>query len=128
MTTKNINFESIWIAKNVNYSYSADKVLSDDEYLEYKRWEDINTEAMYLKHLPNVKYFRGKNPNIIFHGGCLGCLSQRLYGIERCKGCQYFKCDWSKDDLKVEGEISAKMSSDELKKILGLDNTITPTH
>lgn len=116
---KSADFERIWIAKNVNDEYSAPQVLNADEYLDYKLWEDMNIETMYKKHLPNTRLFRGKNPNIIFHGGCLGCVSQRLHGFERCKGCQYFRYSWDKENLHIKGEDSAKLSGDDFRKLLG---------
>lgn len=112
-------FEKIWIDKNKNDNYNAADSLNDDEYLDYKLWDDMNTEAMYKKHLPNTLLFRGKNPNIIFHGGCLGCMSQRLHGLERCKGCMYFRFNGCNTNLYIKGEESAKMSGDDLKRLLG---------
>lgn len=38
----------------------------------------------------------------IFHGGCLGCSSQKIHGVKRCTGCQYFEADWSLPDLKIK--------------------------
>lgn len=112
-------FEQIWIAKNRNNNYHATDILNDDEYLDYKLWDDMNTEAMYKKHCPNTLLCLGKNPNIIFHGGCLGCLSQRLHGLERCKGCMYFRFGRSKPNLHIEGEEAAKMTTEDLKRLLG---------
>lgn len=113
-------FEQIWIAKNVKDHYHATDALNDDEYLDYKLWEDVNTEMLYKKHLPNTFLSRGKNPNIIFHGGCLGCMSQRLHGLERCKGCMYFRFGQSgKTNLHIKGEAYATISADELQGLLG---------
>ena len=116
---KSAEFEQIWIAKNVNGNYNAADMLNDDEYLDYKLWDDMNTEMLYKKHLPKTFLCRGKNPNIIFHGACLGCLSQRLNGLERCKGCMYFRFSHNKPNLHIEGEKAAKMSSEDLKRLLG---------
>jgi len=116
---KSADFEMIWIAKNVRNDYNAPDCLNDDEYLDYKLWDDMNTEMLYKKHLPNTMLCRGKNPNIIFHGGCLGCMSQRLHGLERCKGCRFFRHSSGSQDLKIEGEEAAKMSADELRRLLG---------
>jgi hypothetical protein len=116
---KSADFELIWVAKNVNDDYNAADCLNDDEYLDYKLWEDINTETMYKKRLPNTHLFRGKNPNIIFHGGCLGCMSQRLHGLERCKGCRYFRRKSGSQDLRINGEEAAKMDANELRRLLG---------
>lgn len=118
---KSAEFELIWVNKNRNNNYCATDILNDDEYLDYNLWEDMNTEIMFKKYLPHTHLFRGKNPNIIFHGGCLGCMSQRLHGFERCKGCQYFRGKWSYPNLKIEGEESDKISGDELRKLLGGD-------
>lgn len=113
------DFELLWIATHVNYQYNATNCLDDDDYIDYNLWEDMNVESLYKKHFPKGILFRGKNPNIIFHAGCLGCLSQRLNGFDRCKGCQYFRVDWNKPNLHIEGEDSAKMSGDDFKRLLG---------
>lgn len=39
---------------------------------------------------------------IIYHGGCLSCISQEKYGIERCNGCQYRRANWSLPNLQIE--------------------------
>jgi len=111
-------FTQIWIAKNVDKDYNAADKLNDNEYLDYKLWEDMNTEALYKKYLPKTFLYSGKNPNIIFHGGCLGCLSQRLHGLDRCKDCRYFRFNCSKLDLRIEGEEAATMSIEDLKRLL----------
>lgn len=41
---------------------------------------------------------------LIFHGGCLECVSQKFDQLERCKGCQYFKADWDLPDLSYTME------------------------
>lgn len=38
------------------------------------------------------KYWR--NNGIIYHGGCLDCCSQHLFGKNRCLSCQYKKPNW----------------------------------
>jgi hypothetical protein len=48
-----------------------------------------------------------KKPTVekgIFHGGCIGCISQEINGVERCTGCQYFNAEWNKPDLRIENE------------------------
>jgi hypothetical protein len=112
-------FERVWIDKNRNKNYYATDILNDDEYLDYKLWEDINIKALYKKYCPNTLLYIGKNPNIIFHGGCLGCLSQRLHGLERCKGCMYFRIIGDKPNLHIEGEEAAKTTEEDLKRLLG---------
>jgi hypothetical protein len=97
-------FEQVWFAKNVNSKYGASNSLRDNDYINYHIWEDQNSAKMYKKNLPKAMVNRGSNPNIIFHGGCIGCISQRNHGIDRCKGCQYFKGNWSKPNLNIEGE------------------------
>ena len=64
---------------------------------------------------------RGSSPNIIFHGGCLGCISQRNHGIDRCKGCQYFRFNHGhiKPNLHIEGEEAAIINADDFKRLLG---------
>ena len=110
-------FEKIWVLKNKDGQYGITHNLDDDEYINYKIWEDIHTLEMFKKHLPDTSVFRGSNPNIIFHAGCLGCLSQRLHGIDRCKGCTYFKFT-NKTNFFIEGEDAATMSADDLKDFL----------
>lgn len=112
-----LRFEQIWIDRNVKDNYSADRNLSDDDRISFKIWEELYWKEMYAKHLPNTKIFKGDNPNIIFHGGCLGCKSQRIHGIDRCKGCSYFKGGDTKN-LFIPGEDCAKMSADDFTNML----------
>ena len=112
-------FEEIWVAENVNSMYGASDSLRDNDYIDYRIWEHENSSKMYKKHLPNITVMRGNNPNIIFHGGCLGCNSQRNHGIGRCKGCQYFRANWNNPNLHIEGEESAKMNDEDFKRLLG---------
>lgn len=113
-----VAFEQVFIAEEVKGHYGASKSLSDDDRINYMIWLDANHDAMYAKHLPEVRVFRGNNPNIIFHGGCLGCLSQRSHGIDRCKGCMYFKFKSDKPNLRIQGEDATKMSGEDLVKFL----------
>lgn len=119
MNYKKAKFERIWVGERVNNVYSATDSLSDDDYIEYKIWENRNSLGMYKKYLPNCTVIRGNNPNIIFHGGCLGCLSQRIHGIDRCKGCLYFRFNTNKPELYIKGEKAATLSGDDFKRLLG---------
>jgi hypothetical protein len=112
-------FEEIWVAENVNSRYGASDSLRDSDYIDYHIWEDQNSNEMYKKHLPNTMVIRGSNPNIIFHGGCLGCISQRNHGIDRCKGCKYFRANWSNPNLRIEGEEADTISGDDFKRLIG---------
>ena len=112
-------FEQIWVAENVHNRYGASDSLRDSDYIDYHIWEDQNSTKMYKKHLPNTMVMRGSNPNIIFHGGCLGCISQRNHGIDRCKGCQYFRFNHSKPNLHIKGEEAAIINADDFKRLLG---------
>ncbi len=38
----------------------------------------------------------------IFHGGCLSCYSQEMFGKSRCYRCQYHKANWALEDLSIE--------------------------
>lgn len=38
---------------------------------------------------------------VIFHGGCLDCNSQEIYGKHRCTGCQYFEANWQLPNLST---------------------------
>lgn len=106
-------FEKLWIEDRVNYE--ALHGLSDAEYICYKIWEDEHKADMYKKHYPNDRVLIGKNPNLIFHGGCLGCLSQRLHGVNRCLGCMYFRFHPSKNNnLFIEGETADVMTQKDI--------------
>jgi hypothetical protein len=100
--TEEEGFEMIWQAEHGSDSF-ATQCLDDDQYIYYKIYDDANWKELYRKYKPNAYVIRGDNPNIIFHGGCLGCKSQRLHGIDRCKGCTYFRCRGG-DDLHIKGE------------------------
>lgn len=82
-------FEQIWIAENKDTNYRIAKKLPDAEYIDYHIWEDINSAEMYKKYFPKAHVMRGNNPNIIFHGGCLGCLSQRAHILDLQKHLIY---------------------------------------
>lgn len=116
---KHDKFEAIWVAEKVDRDYNADRTLNNNDYIDYHLWEDQNWEAMYKKHLPNTKVYRGVNPNIIFHGGCLGCLSQRKNGINRCKGCKYFRGNRNNPSLHIKGEKAATLNSSDLDSVFG---------
>jgi hypothetical protein len=68
-----------------NGNYNPRRTLSDDEYLKY------------------ITYRKGRKPSgkLVFHGGCLGCDSQEVYGINRCDDCLYFRFNQRKEDLSV---------------------------
>lgn len=114
-------FEELWKSSN----RESIKRLSDDDYIDYYLWKDENEDEMFKKHRPNTIVIKGSNPNIIFHGGCLGCLSQRIYSIDRCRGCQYFKVEWDKPNLFIEGEEADKLSMKNVRDILGGNNKNT---
>lgn len=109
-------FEAIWVSDQDRFS-DLEKTLNDEDYIDYHIWVDANFDALYKKYFPNKRVLRGVNPNIIFHGGCLGCLSQRKHGIDRCKGCLYFKFDQSKKDLHIKGEVAATLTAEDLNKL-----------
>jgi hypothetical protein len=43
-----------------------------------------------------------KEAKIIFHGGCLGCLTQNKKGIDFCRKCKYFDADWRPTSAELE--------------------------
>lgn len=45
---------------------------------------------------------------VIFHGGCVNCNSQEMYGKKRCVGCKYFECNWDLPNLSTFEEIEGK--------------------
>ena len=46
-----------------------------------------------------------------FHGGCIGCTNQEIYGYEFCMDCRYFDPDWDLPDLSN----AALSTADQLK-------------
>jgi Fe-S cluster biogenesis protein NfuA len=114
-------FEKMWVDKiNHRFSGMCDSTgsLNDRQYIDYKVWEDTHYDAMYKKHFKNTKVFRGKNTNIIFHGGCLGCISQRQHGIDRCMGCSYFRYNNYQSDLSIKGEYADSFNQEDFKEFL----------
>lgn len=103
MINKSIEgFEEIWIEENVNRNYLIRRNLKDDDYIRYHIWENQNNVEMVKKHLPDSILIKGRTSYIVFHGGCLGCTSQRIHGISKCKGCKYFKGNSSLPNLYVD--------------------------
>ncbi len=100
-------FEQIWIRCNVKEDYDADNELSDYEYIMYSVWTQFNDERLYEKYLPKTNVWSGsmnRTDKIIFHGGCLNCISQSIHNINRCADCKYFRANWSKKDLTIKIE------------------------
>ena len=97
-------FEQIWVEEQSSRRHNRRRpsrydLLSDKDYIDYNIWEKEHSIRLYNKHCPEVAVIRGFNPNVVFHGGCLGCVSQKEHGIQRCTGCQYFRANWDKPDL-----------------------------
>ncbi len=87
-------FEELWMDDNMsNCSPKSRRSVSDDLYIEYVKWELNNYERMNKKHRPNTTVIRGTHPNLIFHGGCIGCATQLKQSVEVCKRCSYFRND-----------------------------------
>jgi len=38
----------------------------------------------------------------IYHGGCIECFSQEIFGYGRCNMCMYKVPNWSKPDLTIK--------------------------
>jgi hypothetical protein len=62
-----------------------------------------------------------KEAKIIFHGGCLGCLTQNKKGIDFCRKCKYFDADWSLPDLSERVPTSAELERIRIKRKYGMD-------
>lgn len=39
---------------------------------------------------------------VIYHGGCVTCDSQEIFGKRRCVGCQYHKANWALPNLSTD--------------------------
>jgi len=111
---KKDEFERIWIAENVTHNYEDRDSLSDDDYIDYYIWKDQNDNQLCKKYLPKIATFKGNTPNIIFHATCLGCISQRNHGINRCKGCKYLRDNQSNLNLHIDGEKTDTLSIHDL--------------
>lgn len=87
-------YEELWLDDNLsNHSPKYRSSVSDDLYIGYVRWENDNAERMNKKHRPNTTVIRGTHPNLIFHGGCIGCVTQLKQSVDQCKRCFYFRND-----------------------------------
>lgn len=47
--------------------------------------------------------------NIIFHGGCVGCITQSIKGKRECTKCMYFDPNWSLPNLSKYNKEKPKM-------------------
>ena len=98
-------FEALWIDENVNKNYRADNILTNRDYVLYNVWRQFNDQRLYKQYLPNTTVISGsmnRTDKIIFHGGCLTCISQSKHRVRRCFNCQYFRADWNKKDLSIK--------------------------
>ena len=57
---------------------------------------------------------------IIFHGGCIGCRTQKKKGVDNCRLCQYFDADWSLPDLSDRPKSKADEIRDQIKEKYGM--------
>jgi hypothetical protein len=69
-----------------------------DHYIEEIIRNPLNDDD-YINCRKEYNVVRG---NIIFHGGCLVCKSQKINGVDRCRGCMYFRADWKKPNLRIK--------------------------
>jgi len=83
--------------------YFYGKFKNDNVHILYKMYSDFYFDILMKKHYPNIKVGRGVSDRIVFHGGCLECNSQNIHGVDRCKGCTYFKFDHDLPNLKIKG-------------------------
>lgn len=64
------------------------------EYAKQKQKEKDNDKVYAKNHIDEKK-------KIIFHGGCLGCVTPLHYGLGNCLECMYFEPNWNKRDLSI---------------------------
>jgi len=58
----------------------------------------------------------------VFHGGCVGCQSQEIYGEGRCAGCQYLEGNRQLPDLSVSEYEARKIETERARRrIKGLE-------
>lgn len=111
-------FEQIWLAQRANDEYNLAVNLNDDDYINYQIWEKANNERLYEKHKKLISETR-IGADIVFHGRCVDCISQKIHGIERCKGCQYFKFIDGKPDLHIKCKKIKTITKEEIIDLLG---------
>lgn len=95
--SKSDKFAQILILKNsenIGDAYDLVSSFSDNEYIEFCEYEKQEKEAMYGRG--------SSGGHIVFHGGCLRCKSQYIHGVDRCRGCCYFRAEWNKSDLSLK--------------------------
>lgn len=100
-------FLQLWKDREVHDNLDALGVLNDNDYIMYKMWEQIHQHDLFKEFLPNTTLFSGsagRTDQLIFHGGCQSCNSQDIHGVNRCKGCLYFRWNWNKADLSKDPE------------------------
>ena len=100
-----VEIEKQWIQNPITKDDFIQK--ENDTYNHFKTFSTHNNfiEESHLERIENIqKVFDepDSTEEIRFHGGCHGCVSQKRYGIKRCKGCQYFLADWSLPNLSIE--------------------------
>jgi hypothetical protein len=98
LTTLPDRFEEVWVGENVTgHSSSRYSSLTDDEYILYVAWVELNGARMQDKHAPDTVYYRGQpdTEKLVFHGACHDCITQQVYDLETCKGCRYFRNNMS---------------------------------
>jgi hypothetical protein len=42
---------------------------------------------------------------VTFHGGCVPCESQNIYGLGRCARCCYMEANWRLPDLSMSPQL-----------------------
>ncbi len=96
-------FNKIRIDYYINYNFNIIHTLSIEEYVLFRNWmqqltiTELQSKEYVLKPIPLY------TKKIIFHGGCIGCNSQHIYGVDRCFKCIFFEYNNSyKEDLTVE--------------------------
>lgn len=97
-------FRVIWCDSNFDENFELESELTDDNYILFKRWSYDNWGKMCLRYFNDESYLKndGMSDRICFQLRCKWCDSQRLYGIERCKGCVSFRGDYEDmDDLHI---------------------------
>lgn len=97
---KKVIFDMSQIAKKsykLNYQSSKD-YLTYDSNDKAKAWDNYKKERL-LERIKEIENFDGEK--LIFHAGCMGCQSPKIYGPSRCYDCQYFLAEWSKPDRSI---------------------------
>jgi hypothetical protein len=95
-------FNKIRIDYYINDNFNSIHLLSREEYILFHNWRQQLTVTELLSKEYILKPIPLHSKKLIFHGECIDCNSQDIYGVDRCLKCIFFGYNNSyNEDLKV---------------------------